>query len=129
MEEIVLPLDVENVGVLGDDPEGIKPLGLRDCERGVLTQVREGRVDALLIGVGGWIDDGVGDVLRDHAGALLPTRFEQRAARRLIEVKRDVASGALPRRQKGWRRRESPLDGGLQHDKHISSRHAPHRCA
>jgi len=69
VEQLVLPLDLQDVGVAGDHPEGIEAFRLGLRQRGFPAQVGEGVVDPLAVGIGAGVDNGQGDVLGDHGAA------------------------------------------------------------
>ena len=68
MEEVVLAADLENVGVLADDPEGIDPIQMGHPQGLVGAQPAEGLVHWLVLGVGLGRDHGAGDILGNVDG-------------------------------------------------------------
>ena len=68
MESLVVAFDRQNVRVPGDRPERPEQVRLDDLERRLPPQPAKCVVDAAAVGVGGWIDDGIGNCQRHLHG-------------------------------------------------------------
>lgn len=71
MEQVVLALDIEDIGMAGDDPEGIETLDLGYVQRRVLAQPGKGIMRSIPVGIGFWVNDVCRNLARDGHGVLL----------------------------------------------------------
>jgi hypothetical protein len=69
VEELVLELDLADVGLPGDDPERIEAFGLGDVERRLGAQTGEGFVDRSTRSIGFGVNDGGGDIGGRRSGS------------------------------------------------------------
>jgi hypothetical protein len=80
VKQLVLPADGQDMRVFGDNPERIETLGPGNAERIVGPQPAIGIMQAM-IGVGGRVDEGRGNVGRNIHGIF---RIPQRSLQRRI---------------------------------------------
>ena len=69
VKEVVLALDLQNVGMTAGHPEGPKASRLGHRHRGVVPDPGKGVIHAFSVGIGLGIDDGVSDIERYRHGA------------------------------------------------------------
>ena len=72
MEQNILSLDCLNVGVTGHRPERIEPFRMGNRQWRFAAQLNERLIDTIAIGIGGRVDNGVGNVLRNGRQGSLP---------------------------------------------------------
>jgi len=64
--QLVVPLDIHDVGVLGDRPERVIALDVDVGDRRVLAQVGQGGVQAIFVGVGLGVGEDLRSVIDDR---------------------------------------------------------------